>query len=112
MLNYRLFQANEYPLEMYNGEPLIELGFAFFYDDCGTDVEFDFPGFVSGFMYVFNERNGRLLKTYTPTQNGNTLILNEQDTDFEDNGKYYYQVGYMETGGYEHVLRFGTLTVI
>ena len=34
------------------------------------------------------------------------------DVTFDDNGKYYYEVGYTQTGGYDFVLRFGNLIVI
>lgn len=112
MLTNKLFQAIEYPLEIYNGQPILDTGFQFYYDDCGTDVEFDFPDYSSSYLKVYNERNGRILKTIPLTRTGNILVVNSTDTDFEDNGRYYYEVIMLQTGGYEQVLRYGVLTVI
>lgn len=102
----------EYPLEIYNAQPILDTGFQFYYDDCGTDVEFDFPGYVSSYLKVYNERNGRLLKNIPLTRTSNILVVNSTDTDFDDNGKYFYEVGYIQTGGYDLVLRYGNATVL
>ena len=112
MMNYRLFQGTEAPIEIFNGQPILDTGFQFFYDDCGTETDFDFPGFSSAYLKVYNERSGRVLKTITLTRQDNILVLNTEDTDFEDNGNYYYEVIYVQSGGYEIVLRFGQATVI
>lgn len=112
MLTNKLFQAIEYPLEIYNNQPILDTGFQFYYDDCGTDVEFDFPGYISSYLRVFNERGGRTIKDIPLTRTGNILVINSTDTEFEDNGKYYYEVGYLQTGGYELPLRYGNATVI
>lgn len=112
VLNTRLFQAQEYKLELYNNQAIIDIGFEFVLDDCGTETDFDFPDYVSSFLRVFNERLGRRIKNIPLTRNGNTLFIYSEDTDFDDNGKYYYEVGYLMSGGYEIVLRFGTLIVL
>lgn len=112
MLTNKLFQGMEYPLDIYNNQPILDTGFQFYYDDCGIDVEFDFPAYSSSYLKVYNERNGRTIKTIPLTRLNNILIVNSTDTDFEDNGKYYYEVIYVQTGGYEQVLRYGNLTVI
>lgn len=107
-----LFEGNEYPLTLYNTHPIIDLGFEFVYDDCGTETAFSFPGYESSYMRVYNERLGREIKEYILTRSSNILILNTQDTDFDDNGDYFYEVVYVDSGGYEYVLRYGKLTVI
>lgn len=112
MLNNRLFQATEYKLELFNNQPIIDIGFQFVVDDCGTDVDFDFPDYVSSVLKIYNERLGRTIKTIPLVRNGNILIVYSTDTDFDPNGSYYYEVIYTTTGGYEIVLRYGTLTVI
>ena len=47
------------------------------------------------------------------TQSGTYLILNASinDMTFDDNGNYFYEIGYSR-GGYEQALRYGTLKVI
>lgn len=112
MITSKLFQGTEYPLEIYNNQPIIDIGFQFVYDDCGTDVDFDFPDYVSSHMKVYNERLGRTMKTIPLTRNGNILIVNSTDTDFDDNGNYFYEVIYVMSGGYEQVLRYGLFKVI
>jgi hypothetical protein len=112
MINNKLFQATEYPLEIYNDQPIIDMGFQFFYLDCDTETDFDFPDYSSSYMKVYNERLGRTIKTIPLTRNGNILIVNSTDTDFDDNGKYFYEVIYLMSGGYEQVLRYGILNVI
>lgn len=112
MINNKLFQATEYPLEIYNDQPIIDMGFQFFYLDCDTETDFDFPDYSSSYMKIYNERLGRTIKTIPLTRNGNILIVNSTDTDFDDNGKYFYEVIYLMSGGYEQVLRYGPLEVI
>lgn len=117
MLNTYLFQAQEQPLKIYNGKPIIGTGFAFYYydDTCvnsGVEVEFGFEGYVSSYLRIYNERLGRLIKTIPLDRVGNALVINSTDTVFEDNGNYYYEIGYLQTGGYEFLLRFGINYVI
>lgn len=112
MINNKLFQATEEPLQIYNGMPIIDLGIQFYYLECNTETEFDFPGYVSSSLQIYNERSGRLLKTIPLTQNGNILTVNSTDTVFEVNGNYFYEVTYLMTGGYEIVIRYGIVTVI
>jgi len=112
MIISKLFQGTEYPLEIYNGQPIIDMGFQFVYDECGTETDFTFPDYVSSDLLVYNERLGRLIKTIPLTRNGNILIVNSTDTDFDDNGNYFYEVVYLMSGGYEQVIRYGLLKVI
>jgi hypothetical protein len=112
MDNTHLFEGQEYPLTLYNTQPIIDLGFQFVYDDCGTETAFTFPGYEASYMRVYNERLGREIKEYLLTRSSNILILNTQDTDFDDAGDYFYEVLYVDSGGYEYVLRYGKLTVI
>lgn len=108
----KLFQATEYPLEIYNDQPIIDMGFQFFYDNCGTETDFDFPDYVNSYLKFYNERLGRTIKTIPLTRSGNILIVNSTDTSFDDNGNYFYEVIYLMSGGYEIVLRYGLGKVI
>lgn len=111
--NYRLFQAAQEDLEIFNGQAIIGGGFEFFYDDCeGERSAYEIPGYVSGYVKVYNERLGRVIKTWPTTLSGtNILLLYEQDTTFATNGTYWYEVYYIMSGGYEIRLRFGKLIV-
>lgn len=111
-MNVNLFEGIEHPLKQRNGDPIIEQGFQFTYDDCGTETAYDFPNYSSAYMVVYNERGGRVIKTLTMERTGDILYFMTQDTTYEDLGKYFYEVIYMQTGGYEYVLMYGTLTVI
>lgn len=108
----KLFQAQESKLELFNNQPIIDIGFQFYYLECETETEFDFPDYSSSYMKIYNERLGRTIKTIPLVRNGNILIIYSTDTNFETNGNYYYEVIYVMTGGYEIVLRYGLLQVI
>lgn len=109
----RLFQATEYKMEMFNNQPIIDIGFQFYYlADCGDETDFDFPNYVSSYMKIYNERLGRTVKTIPLERNGNILMIYSTDTSFESEGNYYYEVIYVMSGGYEIVLRYGLLQVI
>lgn len=118
MINTRLFEAKEYPLVIYNGQAVINRAFRFFtVVDCldipYEEIDFDFPDYASSYFRVYNERNGRLLLDLAMDHIDPYLILNAsvQDMTFEDNGDYYYEVGYVRTV-YEQALRYGKLSVI
>lgn len=111
MLTQKLFQANEYPLELYNGKPILDVGIVFLYEECGVETDFDFPDYVSSDLIVYNERLGRVLKTIPLTRDGNILIINSTDTVFDQAGNYYYEVNYLASGGYERLLRYGLFKV-
>lgn len=117
-INTRLFQAKEYSLIIYNGQALIDKAFRFFtVVDCADvpyeEIDFDFPEYVSSYFRVYNERNGRLILELVLARSGPYLIANASVSEmtFEDNGDYYYEIGYSR-GGYEQALRYGTLKVI
>lgn len=112
MDNTHLFEGREYPLTLYNLQPIIDLGFEFVYDDCGTETAFTFPDYQSSQFNIYNERLGRQLKSIPLTRSSNILLLNTQDTEFDDAGEYFYEFLYFDSAGYEYVLRFGKLTVI
>ena len=118
MVNTRLFEAKEYPLIIYNGQAVVDRAFRFYtvvdcLDSPYEEFDFDFPDYVSSYFRVYNERNGRMILDLTMSRNGPYLVLtaNVSEMTFEDNGNYYYEVGYVK-GGYEQALRYGTLTVI
>lgn len=114
MLRVKLFKGVEEPIEVYNGVAVIDEAIEFFTEECDTETDFTFPGYVSSYWRVYNERSGRLIKNYTLTQSGSSLIINNSvlDMTYEDNGMYYYEIGYVQTGGYEVPLRYGQQRVI
>lgn len=115
MLKNKLFQAKYYPLIVYNGKAIIDKAFQFYTKDCdGENEDFDFPDYVSSYLRAYNERSGRLLLTLALTRSTTYLIANASASDmtFEDNGNYWYEVGYVRTGGYEQALRYGVLQVL
>lgn len=108
------FIAQEQGLSFYNGKAIIDQAFTFLYDDEDETV-FDFIGYVSAYLYVYDERNGQLLKSYTTqiTRNSNVLVMNcsVSDMTFDDEGFYYYEMGYNRSG-YEIPLRYGKLKIV
>jgi len=108
------FAFNE-NLRVYNGKAVINLVFEFFYEDGETP--FDFPDDLGSYYFkVYDERLGYSIKNFAAqvTRSGNNLIMNLSvlDMTFEDTGKYYYEIGYIRSGGYDELLRYGTLVVI
>lgn len=115
MIRNKIFDAEERPLQIFNQVAIIDLAMSFFTEECEEDEDFTFPNFASAYFRVFNERLGRRIKNITNiSQSGNQLILNASVSDmtFEENGRYYYEIGYVQTGGYEFPLRYGVATVI
>jgi hypothetical protein len=115
-MRIKLFDGREKDLIAYNGQAMINFGIEFFTEECDDDldedeVDFDFDGFVSSYFRVYNERSGRILKDIATTVSGSSMIINTNDMSFEDNGNYYYEIGYVQTGGYDTVLMYGTLNI-
>lgn len=112
----KTFEANEEALDLYNGQAILNFAIYYYFDD-EDDTAYTFPGYSSSYMLVYDspERNN-LIKSYTTqvTRNSNIQVLNlsESDCTFGDQGTYYYELGYIISGGYEHVLRYGELNVI
>jgi len=106
-----LFNGQEYKLEIYNGKPILNVGIAFYYYNCGTETAFDFTGYISSSLVIYNERLGRVIKTIPLTRSSNILFINSTDTVFDENGRYFYEVNYLASGGYERNLRYGDLIV-
>jgi len=81
------FIAQEQGLSFYNGKAVIDLAFTFLYDDDEETV-FDFIGYVSAYMYIYDERSEQLLKSFTNqlTRNSNVIVMNTSVSDmaFED----------------------------
>ncbi len=104
---YKGYTAEEYTFKFINAKAVIDFSLDeyTFVDDSG-----------SYFLNVYDEREGRELKYYTTqiTNSSDTLILNTsvEDMTFEDLGTYYYELGYVRSGGYEELLRFGKFIVI
>lgn len=116
----KIFDAEEKPLQIFNGVAVIDLVFSFTVGDVceclnGTEEYFTFPNFAGAYFRVYNERLGRRIKDITTlTQSGYSLVMNASvlDMTFDTNGRYYYELGYIQSGGYEFPLRYGPATVI
>lgn len=119
MLRIKLFDGVEKPLKMYNGQAVLDYDIEFYTEECDDDldeeeVDFTFPSYASSYMRIYNERSGRLLKTISLSRSGSSLVINASadDMTLDDKGKYYYEIGYVQTGGYEIVLMYGPYTAI
>lgn len=120
MLRIKLFDGVEKQLKMYNGQAVLDYDIEFFIEECDEDLEYEeedftFPAYASAYLRIYNERSGRLLKNITTiSQSGGSLILNAsaEDMTLEDKGKYYYELGYVQTGGYDIVLAYGPYKAI
>lgn len=118
MVNTRLFEGKEYTLQVYNGQALVNRAFRFYtVVDCleipYEEIDYDFPDYVSSYLRIYNERDGRLIKTFALEQSGPYLIANVgvSDMTFDNLGNYYYEIGYVRAV-YDQVLRYGTLNVL
>lgn len=110
------FEADNEDLVFYNGQAVIDLGIYYYFDD-EDETAYTFPGYSSSYMNVYDsdERN-YLVKALTTqiTRNSNVQVINasESDMTFNDGpGKFYYELGYVRSGGYEIALRYGNLFV-
>lgn len=114
MLRVKLFDGVEKPLEVYNQQAIIDKAIEYYTEECDVETNFTFPSYVSSFLRVYNERLGFEIKDIALGQSGFSLIINASvlDMTFEDNGVYYYEIGYTQTGGYDIVLQYGKFTVI
>lgn len=111
----RLFDGVEKKIEVYNGQAILDYAIEFFTkDECNDESDFGFPAYTSSYLRVFNERLGRQIKDISLSQYGGSLIINASvdDMTFDDNGTYYYEIGYVQAGGYEIVLSYGHIVVI
>lgn len=119
MIRHKLFDGVEKPMIVYNRQAIINRSIEFFTEECDNDLEeeeedFAFPSYDSAYMYVYNERLGTLIKSLSLSHSDGALIINASASDmtFEDNGNYYYEVGYTQTGGYQVALMYGILKVV
>ncbi len=119
MIRHKLFDGVDRILTVYNSQAIINFTIEFFTQQCSSDldyeeVDFTFPDYVSSYFRVYNERLGTLIKNIPLSQYGNSLVVNASVSDmtFEDNGNYYYEIGYVITGGYEVAARYGILKVV
>jgi hypothetical protein len=120
MIKIKLFDGRERDLVLYNGQAMLNFGIEFETGTCNDDLDpdndtsaYDFASFVSGYFIIFNERSGRIIKTITGiTVSGASLIINSNDLSFTDEGVYYYEIGYIQAGGYDITLMYGKLLVI
>lgn len=107
-----LFIAQEGGLECYNGQALLNFIITVNNSD---NTAFGFSGYISAFLNIYQSRNQTLLKSFINqiSRNSNNLVLNcsSSDMTFNDNGTYYFELGFIQSGGYTIVLRYGVLTV-
>jgi len=108
------FEADEEELNLYNGQAVLDLAISYYFDD-DDETAYTFPGYASSFFYVYDSpERVDLIKSFTSqvTRNSNVQVLNlsVSDMTFDDEGKYYYEIGYVRSG-YEIVLRYGDLYV-
>lgn len=106
--------AEKDKLVLKNGEAWIDITHIVYNED-GT--EFDFPAYVSSYFRVFQSKdiNAKKIKEYTTqiTRSGNVQIFNLSvaDMTFGSYGTFWYEIGYVRSGGYEQALREGDLIV-
>ncbi len=114
MLRFKLFDAVEEPLVVYNRVAIIDKTISFFTEECEEETDFTFPSYVSSYLRVFNERLGFEIKDIPLSVSGSSIVINANvlDMTFEDNGIYFYEIGYVQTGGYEVPLKYGPLQVV
>lgn len=107
--------ADEDSLELKNGEAWIDVVHLVYNED---ETEFDFPAYVSSYFRVYqsNDINAKKIKEFTTqiTRNANAQVFNcsVADMTFTSLGGYWYEIGYVRSGGYEQALRQGPLKVI
>lgn len=112
----RGFVAEENEIVLENNKAILNKTLAVFYDDNGDDVIFDFPGYTSAYMKIYDSlRKTRLIKNFTSqiSRNSNVLIFNcsVSDMTFDDSGGYYFEIGYINSG-YEISIRYGKLIIL
>lgn len=119
------FEAVEESITFYNGQAVLNL--PIYYYTLATEADHDdeidgefvdeypFSGYASSFLNIYDsdERN-TLVKSFTSqvTRNSNAQVLNlsVSDMTFDQNGTYYFELGYVRSG-YDIVLRFGQLFI-
>ena len=115
MLRVKLFDGVEKRIEVFNRQAIIDYNIEFFTaDQCEDESDFTFPAYNSSYLRVFNERLGTEIKDISLSQSGGSLIINASvlDMTFDENGNYYYEIGYVQSGGYEIVLMYGQFGVV
>lgn len=109
------FIAVEKTIEIYNGQAVIDNVFEILNED---ETAFGFTGESGLFITFYNEREGEVVKEFTNltglTRNTNNIVwnANASDMQFDDLGKYFYELGFIKSGGYEQVLSYGNAMVI
>lgn len=119
MIRIKLFDAVEKPLVVYNAQAMLDYAIDFYTEACDDDfvedqVDYTFPAYVSSYFRIYNERLGRQIKNIALVQSGSFLIINASalDLTFDTNGNYFYEIGYVQSGGYEIALMYGVLKVV
>jgi len=105
--------GNETELQVYSGHAIIDYPFTFVFEDDSSPYPFN--GYSSGFFKIYQSRIEKKIKTFTTqvSRNANNLVLNCSASDMliSSRGSYYYELGYVRSGGYEIVLQYGKLIV-
>jgi len=114
MIRSKLFNGVEEELIVYNQKAILNEVIEFYTEDQCEDEEedFTFPGYVSSYLRIYNERLGTLIKDLSLSQSGASLVVNASvlDMTFDVDGLYWYEIGY--SNGYDIVLRYGKLQVV
>lgn len=111
----RGFIAQEADLTFYNAKAILNLALTTVYDDEDETI-FGFDGYVSSYLRVYDDRERtQLIKNFTTqiTRNSNVQVVNcsVSDMTFEDQGTYYFELGYSNSG-YEVPIRYGKFLII
>lgn len=113
--SYDAFIAVEAPIRVMAGKPVVNVGFLY-YDY--EDAPYDFSGQVGYGLKVWdNKDKNKFLKEWVQGSGlnlSNSVIFwnaSAGEMDFQK-GKRYYEAYYLNSGGYEVVLRYGEFQVI
>src|SRR3989304_3411728 len=114
MIRIKLFDAVEKPLVVYNAQAMLNYAIDFYTEACDGDFvenqeDFTLPDYASSYFRIYNERLGRQIKNIALSRSGSNLIINASvlDLTFDSNGNYFYEIGYVQTAGYEIALMYG-----
>lgn len=108
------FIAQEKELVFYAGKAVLNKRHAYY--DINGDA-WDFTDAISYFLNVWEEREGGIQliawDDTNLTNSANEIILNAPVADTSIAlGKYYYEMGYTVSGGYEVLTNYGTAKFI
>lgn len=113
---HNLFPAVNFPLKHFNGKSVNNEQFVFLNEDGET--AFAFPGATEIYWKIFEEREGREIKSFTTAtgisrlDNVITLNMSSAAMLFSQKGSYWHEMYYLTSGGYDFPLMYGQFVVI